>query len=58
MFFCFGSLDINPVDDELLEKGVKRLGGLCGQSLQFGFGFFLYNPPVLKLLFLFDFNRS
>ena len=57
MFFCFGSLDINPVGDELLELGVRLLGGQCGQSLQFGFGFFVYDP-LLQLLFLFVFNRS
>ena len=47
MFFCFRSLDINPLDYELLELlelGVKLLGGLCGQFLQFGFGFFVYVP--------------
>ena len=52
MFFCFGSFDINPVDDELLELlelGVKLLGGLCGQFLQFEFGFFVYVPDGAEI---------
>ena len=52
VFFCFGSLDINPVDDELLELlelGVKLLGGLCGQFLQFEFGFFVYVPDSAEI---------
>ena len=52
MFFCFGSFDINPVDDELLELlelGVKLLGGLCGQFLQFEFGFFAYVPDGAQI---------
>ena len=42
MFFCFGSFDINPVDDKSLE--LFELGGLCGQFLQFEFGFLVYVP--------------
>ena len=52
MFFCFGSFDINPVDDELLELlelGVKLLGGLCGQFLQSEFGFFTYVPDGAEI---------
>ena len=61
MFFCFGSLDINPVDDEileLLELGVKLLGGLCGQFLQFEFVFFVYVPDSgeIELPFLCSFE--
>ena len=56
MFFCFGSLDINPVDDkllellELLELGVKLLGGLCRHFFQFGFGFFVYVPNGAEIV--------
>ena len=56
MFFCFGSLDINPADDkllellELLELGVKLLFGLCGHFLQFGFVFFVYVPDGAKIV--------
>ena len=56
VFFCFGSLEINPNDDDLLEQlemlelGVKLLGGLvdifCSLDLVF-----LY--MLLKLYFLF-----
>ena len=61
MFFCFGSFDINPVDDELLELlelGVKLLGGLCGQFLQLEFGFFVYVPdgPEIELPFFCSFK--
>ena len=44
VFFCFGSLDIDPVDHELLELpelGVRLLAGRCGELLQFGFDFFV-----------------
>ena len=61
MFFCFGSFDINPINDELLELlelGVKLLGGLCGQFLQFEFGFFVYVPDSgdIELTFLCSFE--
>ena len=58
MFFCFGSFDINPVDDELLkllELGVKLP---CGQFLQFEFGLFVYVPSgaEIELPFLCSFK--
>ena len=61
MFFCFGSFDINPVDDELLELlelGVKLLGGPCGQFLQLEFGFFVYvlDGGEIELPFLCSFK--
>ena len=61
MFFCFGNFYINVVNDELLELlelGVKHLGGLCGQFLQFEFGFFVYVPEgaEIELPFLCSFK--
>ena len=56
MFFCFGSFDINPINDELLELlelGVKLLGGLCGQFLQLEFGFCVYVPGGAEIELLF-----
>ena len=67
MLTCFGTLFLqsSPFDklidellEDLLELGVKLLGGLCGQSLHEGLGFLEYVPDggEIELPFLCSFS--